>query len=256
MKIQLLPSTIEDGIVTNKQHLSCFVVDDTVAIDAGCLSLAVNADQRNRIRDIVLTHAHIDHVAGLPLFIDDLFSDLKEPVRVHAAPEVIEILRKHIFNWQVYPDFAELENDYGPVLEYRCFEEGVPFKAAHLTFYPIPVNHKVPSCGFVVRDGKTSFALTGDTAEMREFWSIVNEAEDIATVFVECAFPDRLEKLAIISHHMTPARLGVELGKLKKDCRIFVINIKPVFRDVTVGELEKLEIEDLSVLDVGRTYVL
>ena len=74
MKIQLLPSTLDHkGCATARQHLSCFVIDDCVAIDAGSLAMSTTAEQKELIRNVVLTHAHLDHVAGLPLFIDDLF---------------------------------------------------------------------------------------------------------------------------------------------------------------------------------------
>ena len=108
MKLQLLPSTFdENGTASPRQHLSCFIVDDQVAIDAGSLAMAATAVQKKQIRDIVLTHAHLDHIAGLPLFIDDLFANLDAPVCVHAAPEVIETLERDIFNWAIYPRFSE-----------------------------------------------------------------------------------------------------------------------------------------------------
>ena len=86
MKVELLPSSFgPDGAPSPRQHLACLVVDDRVAIDAGSLAFAVSDTQRSTIRDIVLTHAHLDHVAGLPLFIDDLFATLESPVRIRNA---------------------------------------------------------------------------------------------------------------------------------------------------------------------------
>ena len=101
MKIQLLPSTFdENGCASARQHLACFVVDDCVAIDAGSLAMAASSAQKKQIRDVILTHAHLDHIAGLPLFIDDLFASLIEPVRVFATAEVIEVIERDIFNWR------------------------------------------------------------------------------------------------------------------------------------------------------------
>src|SRR5215204_6260155 len=151
MKFQLLPSTFDEmGRASTRQHFACFVIDDSVAIDAGSLAIAASSVQRKQIRDIVLTHAHLDHIAGLPLFIDDLFATLKEPVRVYAAQEVIEVLQENIFNWKVYPNFSELENEHGNVLEYKKIEHGNEFQIKHLKIKPLNVNHKVPSVGFVI----------------------------------------------------------------------------------------------------------
>lgn len=255
MKIELLPSTIEGGIIVNKQHLSCFVVDDAIAIDAGSLSFASSKEQKENIRDVILTHAHIDHIAGLPLFIDDLFSDLETPVRVHAAEEVIEVLRDHIFNWKVYPDFAELENDHGPVLEYRAFEPGREFDVGEICVKAIPVNHKVPAYGFVVSRAGVTIALTGDTAEMVDFWAEINNIRDLAALFVECAFPNNLKCLAEVSHHLTPEGLGKELALFTNtECPVYAINLKPAYKEITEKEITELGFENLSVLDVGTAY--
>lgn len=256
MKIQLLPTTFdENGCATAQQHLSCLVIDDCVAVDAGSLATAANFVQREKIRNIVLTHAHLDHIAGLPLFVDDLFASLREPICIHAAEEVIEILETHIFNWAVYPRFSELENDFGKVLYYQKFDAEKVFAAAHLTFKPIEVNHKVPSVGFIISDAKTKIAVSGDTGEMDKFWQVVNNEDALDALLIECAFPDQLDELAHNSHHLTPKNLQRELLKFKhRNCPIYVINIKPVYREQVIGELSGLKIENLQILQVGKTY--
>ena len=256
MKFQLLPSTFdENGTASPRQHLSCFVVDNQVAIDAGSLAMAASAAQRKQIRDIVLTHAHLDHIAGLPLYIDDLFANLDAPVTVHAAPEVIETLERDIFNWEIYPRFSELENANGAVMKYQPFTVGKEFSVKHLRLKAVAVNHKVSSVGFIVSDGKTKFALSGDTAEMDDFWKVVNEENNLSTLLVECAFPNELEELAEASHHFTPKTLRKDLEKFnRKECSVYVINIKPLYRDEVVQQIAELEIENLQILEVGQIY--
>ncbi|MGI8789225.1 MAG: MBL fold metallo-hydrolase [Pyrinomonadaceae bacterium] len=256
MKVQLLPSTFdENGTASAKQHLSCFVVDDCAAIDAGSLATATSAIQKKQIRDVVLTHAHLDHIAGLPLFIDDLFATLDAPVCVHAAREIIETLERDVFNWRIYPRFSELENANGAVLKYQPFEVGREFQIKHLRFKPIAVNHRVPTAGFIVRDDKTAFALTGDTAETDGFWQTANAEKTLSALLVECSFPNELAELARASHHLTPLALQKELSKFnRKDCPIYVVNIKPVYRDEVVRQIEDLQIENTRILEIGRVY--
>src|ERR1700752_5305957 len=99
MRVQLLPSTFDsEGHATSEQRLTCFLVDECVAIDAGSIALALSAGQRNKVRDIIVTHPHMDHIASLPIFIDDLFGKLKEPIRIHATAEVVELLERDVFN--------------------------------------------------------------------------------------------------------------------------------------------------------------
>lgn len=229
-------------------------MNDVVAFDAGSLAMACSDLHRNSLRDVVVSHAHLDHIAGLPLFMDDLFSILKEPVRIHASKSVIDVLETHIFNWTVYPRFSELTNDYGPISEYVEFEPGCEMNVRGLSVTPIEVNHKVPSCGFIISDGKTTIATTGDTAPTDEFWRRVNALESVDAVLVECAFPDSLAELAGISHHLTPRGLAGELEKLRHECPVFVINIKPVYRNETVEQLRNLRLANLDILEVGREY--
>ncbi len=256
MKLQLLPSTFdENGRASARQHLSCLVIDDCVAIDAGSLAMAVSDVQRKQIRDIILTHAHLDHIAGLPLFIDDLFASLTEPIRIFAGAEVVEILERDVFNWSVYPRFSELSNKFGAVLEYKIFEVGEEFTARHLNIESISVNHKVPTVGFIIADGKTSFALSGDTARMDKFWEKINSVNKLDAILIECAFPNELNDLADISHHLTPEILQTELEKCsQKKCPIYVVNIKPMYREKVVSQLNALKIENLHILEIGKIY--
>lgn len=256
MKIQLLPTTFDQkGRATQQQHLCCFVIDDRVAIDAGSLAMATTTEQKKNIRDVVLTHAHLDHIAGLPLFIDDLFASLKSPVCVHATREVVEILERDIFNWSVYPRFSELRNKFGEVLQYETFDDKKEFVAAHLKIKAVKVNHKVPSVGFIISDDKSVIGLTGDTSGMENFWDILNSEQKLDALLVECAFPNEMKDLACSSHHLTPQNLKQELTKFKHaECPVYVINLKPMYFEKITSELEDLKIENLKILAVGKDY--
>lgn len=256
MKLQLLPTTInESGVASLRQHLCCLVVDDRVAIDAGSLGMSVNEVQRKQIRDVVITHAHLDHIAGLPIFIDDLFATLKTPIRIHSTKEIIESLENHVFNWVLYPRVSELKNDFGDVISYKPFEVEKKFKVSHLEFKAINVNHKVPTVGFIFTDFKSNIAITGDTSEMDKFWEIVNLEKKLDVLLVECAFPNELGELAHVSYHLTPKVLKEELKKFNQpDCEIYVINLKPMYREKICEELNALEIPNLKIIEVGKVY--
>ena len=252
----MLPSSIDaDGRASERQHLLCLVIDDKVAIDAGSLAFSCTDLQRQQIRDVVLTHTHLDHIAGLPLFIDDLFSSLERPVCVHATPEMIDILETHVFNWAVYPRFSELTNANGRVLEYRGFSAGDTFDVGHLSITSVRVNHEVSACGYIVSDGKISVGITGDTAETDDFWKLCNERDDLAAILVECAFPNDLAELAHVSCHLTPNGLQEELEKLSnKQCPTYLINLKPMYRERVVAEVNSLGLPNTRILDIGRVY--
>src|SRR5437763_11696831 len=156
----------------------------------------------------------MDHIASLPIFVDDLFAELEQPIRIHATSEVIELLKLDVFNDTVYPKFDVLKNDHGPVMEYVPFEPGQRFKCAHVTVNSVVVNHIVPTVGLLISDGKTTVAFSSDTAETDEFWKLVNRASHLHALFIEASFPDAMEKLAVASKHLTPSTLKRELTKL------------------------------------------
>lgn len=256
MRIQLLPSTFDaDGHATLEQRLTCFLIDSRVAIDAGSIAIALSAQERLDVRDIIVTHPHMDHIASLPIFIDDLYATLQQPMRVHATPEVIELLERDVFNWNVYPRFSELQNDYGPVMEYVPIPVGQPFTVAHLTVEAIPVNHIVPTIGLIVSDDQTSVAFSSDTAETDNFWKSVNEIEHLDALLIEASFPNEMSKLAEVSRHFTPASLGEELKKLSHNgMDILAVHLKPTYRDTIISQLNDLKLPKLSVMEPGRTY--
>ena len=256
MKIRLLPSSFEsDGSASAKQHLTCLIVNDRVAIDAGSLAMGVSDLERSLVRDVVLTHSHLDHIAGLPLFVDDLFASLTEPLRVHASKDVIEVLERDVFNWSVYPRFSELSNGSGPVIRYIPFTDGAGFRVGDLAVKPLSVNHKVPSSGFIVADGRAIIAITGDTSAMETFWDELEGEGPLSALLIECAFPDELSELAAMSHHLTPLSLKRELDRPSlSECPIYIVNIKPAYREQVISQLRDLDLPNLEILEIGRAY--
>ena len=256
MRVQLLPSTFDSqGHATPEQRLTCFLIDECVAVDAGSIALALSAEQRQKVRDIIVTHPHMDHIASLPIFIDDLFETLRTPVRVYATPEVIDLLERDIFNWNVYPRFSELRNEYGPVMEYVPIPKGEEFKIAHLTVTAVAVNHIVPTVGLVVSDGISTIAFSSDTSETDEFWKVINRAPHLDALLVEASFPNSMAKLAEVSRHFTPASLQRDLRKLSHNgLDILAVHIKPAYRQMVIDELNALNIPRLGVMESGRVY--
>jgi len=256
VNIQLLPSTFDaQGRATAEQRLTCFLVDDCVAIDAGSVALALTDPQRELVRDIIVTHPHMDHIACLPIFIDDLFASLKEPIRVHATQEVIGLLERDVFNWNVYPRFSDLTNDYGPVMQYVPLTIGEEFKVAHLRVVAMPVNHIVPTIGLIISDDTATIAFSSDTAETQEFWDIVNGKSRVDALLIETSFPNSMSELAEVTRHLTPAALAKELQKLNHNgLDILTVHLKPSYRETIVEELAALGLPNLKVMIPGHTY--
>ncbi|MCA1591806.1 MAG: 3',5'-cyclic-nucleotide phosphodiesterase [Acidobacteria bacterium] len=256
MKIKLLPSTIDaHGRANAEQRLSCFIVDERVAIDAGSIAIATSDAERAGVRDIIITHPHMDHVATLPIFIDDLFGTLTEPIRVHATEEVIRLLERDIFNGTVYPPFHTFSNKRTRVMEFVPFRAGREFSVAHLRVSAVPVNHIVPTVGMILLDGQKTVAFSSDTSATEEFWRLVNRTPRVDALLIEASFPNALAELAQNSGHLTPAALGKELRKLTHtDLEILAVHLKPTYREQLIEQLEALGVPRLSAMQPGREY--
>ena len=237
------------------QRLTCFLIDNRVTVDAGSVGIALSEDQRRTVRDVIVTHPHMDHIASLPIFVDDLFGELKEPIRIHATSQIIGLLERDVFNDSVYPRFAALSNEHGRVMEYVPFEIGKEFKAAHLSVTAVPVNHIVPTVGLLVSDGDSTVAFSSDTAETDEFWKFVNRAPHLDALFIEASFPNSMTDLARASKHLTPEMLRSELSKLNHNgMDILAVHVKPAYRQVVAEELAALGVQKLRMMEVGHVY--
>jgi cAMP phosphodiesterase len=256
VKIQLLPSNFDGhGQATADQRLTCYLIDDCVAVDAGSVAIALTDEQRQLVRDIIVTHPHMDHIASLPIFIDDLFASLKEPVRVHATQVVIDLLERDVFNWNVYPRFSELTNEYGPVMKYVPIPIGEEFKVAHLRVTATTVNHIVPTVGLIISDERATVAFSSDTAETQEFWDVLNRMPHVDALLIEASVPNSMSELAEVTRHFTPASLEKELQKLSHNgLDILAVHLKATYRETVLEELKALGIPKLSVMEPGRTY--
>jgi ribonuclease BN (tRNA processing enzyme) len=254
VKIQLLPSSFDArGGATPEQRLSCFLVDGRVAIDGG--SIALNGERCRGVRDIIVTHPHMDHIATLPIFVDDLFASLDEPVRVHATEQVVALLLRDVFNGTVYPPFQEFDNGRTRVLEFVPFAAGEEFRVAHLRVTAVAVTHIVPTVGLVFTDGRATVAFSSDTAATEEFWRVVNCLPRLDALLVEASFPNSLARLAEVSGHLTPDALSRELAKLTHaGTQILAMHIKPAYRERVARELDALGVPGLAVMETGRDY--
>jgi ribonuclease BN (tRNA processing enzyme) len=231
------------------------VVDDVVAIDAGGLGLMGDLSAQFHIRDIFLTHSHMDHVASLPIFLETVFQSSDRGVTLHAGASTIESLRRDLFNNRVWPDFIGMSEKGIPFVKVEVLEPGRPVEVAGLRLTPIGVDHVVPTLGFLVEDPGAAVAIPSDTGPTEEFWRAAGAAANLKAVFLEASFPDAMSDLAMISKHLTPAMFAAEARKLTRRVPFIAVHIKPRFYDTVVAELNALAFPDVQVGKPGGIYV-
>ena len=240
--------------------MTSFLIDDTVAIDAGAITRALEIDQQRRIRHVVITHNHSDHTASLPFLIENIFGAVDEAVTIYSTRRVLANVKRHLFNNDTWPDFSRIPNHHYPSVRFVEITAGSPFtitglEGGDLTINPIPVNHIVPTVGLIMQQGRSSVAFTSDTGPTERFWQEADQTEDLAAVITECSFPNRLQAVADVSLHMTPASLAEELGKLHTKTRVLLYHFKPPYLDEIRAELLTTSLpHPVEELEQDRVY--
>jgi cAMP phosphodiesterase len=237
------------------QRPSAFLVNDRTLVDAGSVSGGLTHAEQSAITDVLLTHAHLDHVVGAA-FLAEMFAtcDVRCTLTFASLAPVIDGIRTGIFNNVVWPDFSSIPPDH-PTVAYRDLRPGVAERVGDLSVTAIPVDHTVPGAGFIVHDGVSGFVYSGDTGPTEALWAAARAATGIRAVLLECAFPDRLGELAQISGHMTPALVRREREKMPAGVPLLIYHVKPQFAVEIADELAKLD-GDVSVVEQDKTYSL
>ncbi len=234
--------------------MTSFLLNDSVCLDAGWVSGALSLREQVKVKDVVISHSHLDHTCSLPFLIDNNFSAPGFTLRIYAIPEVIASMKNHLFNNHTWPDFTCLPNDLTPVLKLVEVPPEEPFRVNGLTIRPVEVDHIVPTTGFIVEDKTSAVAYSSDTAPTERFWELVNRTRNLKAVITETSFPNELQDLANVSGHMTPQTLDLELRKLKRDVPVYLYGCKPRHLARIRKQVRGLRRRRLFFLTQGRTY--
>lgn len=203
-------------------------IDDDILIDTGTGIGDLTFDEMRAIRHVFLTHSHLDHTGGLPLLIDTVFeARLDDPLSTYGRQETLDAVRKHIFNWVLWPDFSALPSAEDPVMRFRSIDVGEPVNLGERKIVAVDVNHTVPSLAYIIESNGRVFAFSGDTAANDTFWSALNALPQLDLLVVETAFGNRNEELAWLARHYCPSSLAADLDKLQHDPDIWITHLKP-----------------------------
>lgn len=254
MKLRVLGAYGAEGL---GQRSSAFLVNDRVLLDAGTVTGALKVPEQLEIEHALITHSHLDHVAGLA-YLAEAFAcgGPSRPVTVAGIGPVVEALRASVFNNVLWPDFASIPDPRSPVIEYRTLVEETEQRVGDLWVTPVPVNHTVATTGFIVHDGTAGFIYSADTGPTEALWQVARGLRGLKAVLLECAFPNRLAALAAVAGHMTPALIEREIGKLPPDLPVWIYHVKPQFFEETAEDLSRIGGGRILLVEQDNTYTL
>ena len=250
MKIQFLESCFGDPLL---QMATTYVVNGRLAVDAGCLGMA-EIGLQDQVGDVVVTHVHADHVGSLPLYAVNRLQSGVEPARIHAPADVIEMVRSDLFNDRFWPDLERLSSDELCLIEFHEMPVDEPVNIAGIEVVAIPVDHVVPTYGYLLSESDRTVVVATDTKDTDLIWERAAARDDLAGVLIEASFPESQHELAELSGHLTPSGAVRQLEKIGRTVPAIAVHLKPSNRDELAAEIEALGCAGLEVGRPGTTY--
>tara|TARA_R110002073_G_scaffold290243_2_gene455155 strand:+ start:2386 stop:3090 length:705 start_codon:yes stop_codon:yes gene_type:complete len=214
------------------------LLDTDILIDAGTGVGDLSIKELAGIDHIFVTHAHLDHVAFIPFLLDSVGHMRHQPLTVHATEPTLSILKQHLFNWHIWPDFTQIPDCKNPYLRFEKISIGTVVAFGDRKITPLPANHIVPAVGFQLDSGTASLVFTGDTTTNDALWDSVNKIKNLRYLIIESAFCNQNREIAIKSKHLCPSLLLAELEKLERDAEIYITHLKQGEAKLTMREIE------------------
>jgi ribonuclease BN (tRNA processing enzyme) len=236
MKLRILGCS---GGISGNLRTTSMLLDHDVLIDGGTGVGDLSLTELSVIDHIFVTHSHLDHVACIPFLVDTVNPMRDKPLTIHATEATVEILRQHLFNWKIWPDFTQIPDERQPYMRYQTIEIGRTVEIAGRKITALPANHTVPAVGFRLDSGSACLVFSGDTTVNDALWDEVNGMDNLRYLVIETAFSNAEKDLAILSKHLCPSMLADELRKLKHKPEIYITHLKPGEIELTMQEISE-----------------
>lgn len=225
-----------------------FLINKQLVVDAGAIVSTLSIQEQRKLKYILVTHAHLDHIKDIPLLADNIVESHVESLKIISEENVINAIQKHIMNDYIWPDFQLLPSNKNPTLELVSIKTKRSYTFSNFKIKAVRVNHIIDGVAFFISNGDKWIGFSGDTGPMTEFWDEVNADEKIKAIFVETSFPNKLQKIAEVSGHLTPNLLSKEIDKLTRNVKIYIYHLKPLHKETLEKEIAELKIPNLEIV--------
>ncbi|MCE5195195.1 MAG: 3',5'-cyclic-nucleotide phosphodiesterase [Nitrospiraceae bacterium] len=231
-----------------------FLIDGKLLFDAGTIGAGLSENQQWNIRYAVLTHAHLDHIRGIPFLADNIIiKNKKHFVTVIGIENTLKTLKENLLNNKIWPDFTAIPSRKNPVLKLLRIKLNKTTKVDSYKLTAYKVNHSIPAVGYVLEDkNKKRLLYTGDTGPTNELWEHECKTK-INAAIIEVSFPNKMTEFAVRIGHLTPAVLVKEIEKMKIiPDRILITHPKPQHIKTITKEIKLLKMSNIRILKDGE----
>jgi len=273
---KVIPLGVEGGL--NESNLSAYLLGvkgqpGYIALDAGTIysgiekaihtkvlqNTSVSAVLQDSIKGYCISHAHLDHVAGL---IINSPNDSKK--NIYAMPYCLQVLENNYFTWQSWANFGDAGSP--PLLNKYHYvslqaQQEVALAGTNMFVTPFVLSHgsNYQSTAFLVRYSNNYVLYLGDTgadtiehsSHLKELWQSVAplvKKQQLKAIFIEVSYSNKQPETQLFGH-LTPKLLLQEMQVLHgftgndalKKVKIIVTHIKPEKNVATIIQKELMQ---------------
>jgi len=236
---------------SQNSRLISLLIDDALAIDAGCLTSSLSFAAQQRLGAILLTHQHYDHIRDVPTLALNL-ALRNATINIYSIQPVYDALSTHLLDGILYPKFLE-QPPQNPTIKFTIIEACKVKQIEGYSILAVPVHHADPTVGYQVTssDGKAVF-YTGDTGPgLAECWRYVSPQ----LLVIEVTVPDSYGELAKRSGHLTPSLLKQELISFQEVRgylpQVIVVHMSPNLEEEIAAEIAAIANDLNSLITLG-----
>ncbi|WP_184545743.1 MBL fold metallo-hydrolase [Mucilaginibacter sp. FT3.2] len=281
---RLVPLGVLGGI--DESNLSAYMLaasgtNNYICLDAGTLHYGIKKAVENKAFDVpaekvlrqyikgyFISHAHLDHLAGLVINAPD-----DSTKNIYGLQSTLETLKTHYFTWESWANFAD--QGEAPALKkfhYQALTPGseTAIENTDLKVQAFPLSHSnLTSTAFLVRSNNAYVLYLGDTGpdeveksnNLQKLWEAITplvKNKQLKAILIEVSFPSQQPDKTLFGH-LTPHWLMAEMDKLAaltgtnavKDLNIVVTHLKPPAN--SIGKI-KTELKADNKLQLNLIY--
>jgi cAMP phosphodiesterase len=258
---KVIPLGVKGGL--DESNLSAYLVaangsEQYICLDAGTIYKGIelasanklfkavnpNSIQQKQINGYFISHAHLDHTAGLIMNAPN-----DNAKNLYGLASVLDVFKKNYFTWSAWANFGN--EGEAPILNKYKYQTLVPTNEiaidnTGLFVTPFILSHVKPyeSTAFLVRNQNSYLLYLGDTGadrveqsqQLSTLWKTVAPlviSNQLKAIFIEVSFDNSIPEKALFGH-LTPNLLMEEMRKLNqlsngnlKNTPLFVTHLKP-----------------------------
>ena len=256
----IVPLGVKGGI--DESDLSAYMIaakgtNNYICLDAGTLHSGIEKAIANKvftlpseqvlrqyIKGYFISHAHLDHIAGLIINSPD-----DTAKTIYALGSTIETIKKDYFTWESWANFTD--DGEAPLLKKYHYQVITPdttiaITNTGMTVQAFPLSHSnLTSTAFLVKNNDAYILYLGDTGpdeveksqNLHKLWQAIAplvKSKALKAIMIETSFPNEQPDKTLFGH-LTPNWLMKEMNDLAgltgndalKGFNVVVTHVKP-----------------------------